>query len=264
MTLRRPPQGHCSTSSANTRHSRSAHGSRRERDGGGAAAALVVDVPEPVQVACSAHLSAVDTSARSFARCLPAGANTPLYLTRCRRGGGMIPTNRRKNATGSMSTSSPAAAAAGRPARTPRPGLPTRPCFSASRRGRRWPRADRIPTRAAWRDRSATGSAASSARSADRRGARATAARAAPAGTRVTRPSRIAMAAVRSAAGHSETRARCAADGPRAAARALPTMGVRVRAQAPAARARARSGVRAKIRPCWRRASCLNVRRGAA
>jgi hypothetical protein len=46
--------------------------------------------------------AAAGTSARSFARCLLAGPNTPLYRTRWRRGGGMMPTSRRKNATGSM------------------------------------------------------------------------------------------------------------------------------------------------------------------
>ena len=85
MTLRRPPQGHCSTSSANTRRNRSAHGSRRERDDG--AVELVVDASEPpLQAAFGAASMSVGTRARSFARCLLAGPNTPLYLTRCRRG----------------------------------------------------------------------------------------------------------------------------------------------------------------------------------
>lgn len=93
---------HCSTSSANTRRSSSAHGSRRERDDDDGE--LVFDTAEAVlQVARGrASMSAAGISARSFARCLLAGPNTPLYLTRCRRGGGTIPTSRRRNATGSI------------------------------------------------------------------------------------------------------------------------------------------------------------------
>ena len=95
ITLRRPPHGHCSTSSANTRRRRSAHGSRLDRGEPDAAV---------VQRAGSAS-SRGGTSARSLPRCLLAGPKIPLYRTRCRRGGGMIPHKRRRNATGSSTSS---------------------------------------------------------------------------------------------------------------------------------------------------------------
>jgi hypothetical protein len=65
-TLRRPPQGHDSTSVANTRRNSSAHGTRLARvELLGAAAA---DSGSPPRVG---------TSARRFARVLLAGPNTP-------------------------------------------------------------------------------------------------------------------------------------------------------------------------------------------
>ena len=77
MTLRRPPHAHCKTSSANTRRSRSARGSRpaRTRD-----AAVVGG---HVGATASSHAG---TSARSFARCFAATyGETPIrYLTRRR------------------------------------------------------------------------------------------------------------------------------------------------------------------------------------
>jgi hypothetical protein len=52
-------------------------------------------------------MGSVGTSARSFARYLLAGPNTPLYRTTWRPGGGMMPTRRRRNATGSMTRCAP-------------------------------------------------------------------------------------------------------------------------------------------------------------
>lgn len=65
-TLRRPPQGHDSTSVANTRRNSSAHGTRLAR-------------VEPLGGAAAGGGSPprVGTRARSFARVLLAGPNTP-------------------------------------------------------------------------------------------------------------------------------------------------------------------------------------------
>ena len=74
ITLRRRPRGHCSRSSANARRKKSAHGSRRERD----ELELELDDAEPGQLEVAASSASVaGTRARSFARCLLAGPNTP-------------------------------------------------------------------------------------------------------------------------------------------------------------------------------------------
>jgi len=78
-TLRRPPHGHCKTSSPNTRFNRSAHGSLRSLG--------TMDFAGVFASSPSALFSCSGLGT-SFALSALRGANTPKYLVWCDRGGG--------------------------------------------------------------------------------------------------------------------------------------------------------------------------------
>ena len=100
-TRRRPPQGQARRSSEKTLWSKSAHGKRARtlRPLGSGAAGDVGSVACPV-APTAASVTFAGARATTWARRRAREANTPAYLTRCRRGGGRMPARRRRNATG--------------------------------------------------------------------------------------------------------------------------------------------------------------------